>query len=187
VFVLQSLGLFLGLGLNLVDLSQELLLLHSNAFLFDLQLFLLLPVFPRGFVELALSSLQFPRLQLERLIYREQLSQVAIKTLHLDYGFPMVVSQIIVDGLKFVNALCLIFIFLTQHPNLRSQMLLSMTESLCESLRLSLVLDVLRAELHHLFLDSGQLQLIRSSLFLHCCCHSYCVLQSPIHIEFLSQ
>ena len=67
----------------MVDLTHELLLFKSEAFLFYLKVLKTLSIIPGGLIELLFSSLEVRGLELELLIHREQGAEVAVQTLDL--------------------------------------------------------------------------------------------------------
>jgi len=163
----EPLCLLPGLALYLVDLAQELLLLHRDAFLLNTQLLELLPVLLGRLRVLRLPPLQLGRLQLEALVHLEELPKVPVEPLHLNHSLLVVLRQLIVDGLKLLDVLCLVSLAVCEGADLQPEGLLDGGQCGGEPLRFALVLHVLRSELEHLLLDRRQLKLVAPALLLH--------------------
>ena len=86
----------------MVDLTHELLLLKSEAFLFNLKVLETLSIIPGGLIELLFSSLEVGGLELELLIHREQGAEVAVQTLDLKDRFTVLLSDLRVDLFEFL-------------------------------------------------------------------------------------
>jgi hypothetical protein len=84
----------------------------------------------------------------------EKLSQISIQALHLNHSLSVLLCQVIAQCLKFLDSEDLVFISFTQSAYLKLRMFLCVNQGRLEPLCLSLVLDVLSSELHHLLLKS---------------------------------
>lgn len=187
VLVGEPLCLLPGLALYLVDLAQELLLLHRDAFLLNPQLLELLPVLLGRLRVLRLPPLQLGRLQLEALVHLEQLPQVPVEPLHLNHSLPVVLRQLIVDRLKLLDVLCLVSLAVCEGADLQPEGVLDGGQRGRESLSFALVLHVLRAELEHLLLDRRELELVAPPLLLHGGQRRQGVRQAPVGLELVGQ
>jgi hypothetical protein len=97
-------------GLEFLNLSQELLLLKGNTFLLYLKLFKSLAILSGSISELLLPSLEICSLELELLVNREKGAEVTVEPLDFQNCFPVLLSNIGVQGLKLLYTHALISI-----------------------------------------------------------------------------
>jgi hypothetical protein len=97
-------------GLEFLNLSQELLLLKGNTFLLYLKLFKSLAILSGSISELLLPSLEICSLELELLVNREKGAEVTVEPLDFQNCFAVLLSNIGVQGLKLLYTHALISI-----------------------------------------------------------------------------